>query len=83
VTETVGATPRWAAWQSRQFGASWPPEWECGTTCSRKKKEISANEKAAHAASRRFCREYDDRVVWSVNKNDLSESRSVEASTGW
>ena len=68
VTETDGAIPRCAAWQRRQFGSSWPLEWECGTTCSRKKTEIRASENAALAASRRFRRTSVNRVVRPVSK---------------
>ena len=79
VTETMGATPRWAAWQRRQFGSSCPPECECGTTWSRKKRETSASEKAAHAASRRFRRASVNRVMRPLSKYDLSRSRGQSA----
>ena len=70
-----GAMPRWATWQSRQFGSSCPAAWECGTTCSRKNRETRASEKATQVASRRFRRASADPTVQPVFKNDLSGSR--------
>src|SRR5258707_1286280 len=68
VTDIEGEMPGCATWQSRQFGSSCPPAWECGTTCSRKNRETSAREKATHVARRRLCLTFPDRIVLPVNK---------------